>query len=368
MIFKKLLALFISFLVAIFFFEFIYSFFDKNTKKYNETLSIYSLWNDKNKTGGRKNIENKIWTYDENNEFFVRLYVYKEYKWVKEFQYTHNSNNFGLNQINNILPQKKSILFLGASTAEGWGASPWFNTLQKKYTNNEYQLINGSLHGTGVYSWKVLNDYLKKNNILIEKVIIFIHGDFWVNVAKTIPQDQINCLKDYKLCNNPSFLQFGMPKAKNEKVMIEFLEKVRENRNLSLIKKTTHISSIKDFTFYLREIAPATYQVYRYLRIKYNKKLNERNLIKFINEYKNNLIIFHLPQQIEYEKKKLTSDSVDLIKFIKKNNGKIFNSFEECEHLVTNDYYPNEGHPNKFGYAKLMRCSEIALNQILIKK
>jgi hypothetical protein len=368
MIIKKFFTILFSIIIALFLCEFIYSFLDKNTKKYNQILNIYSLWSDKNKTGGRKNIEGKIWTYDENNEFFTSLYIYKNNKWIKEFEYTHNSNNFGLNQINDISLKKKSIIFLGASTPEGWGANPWFNKLQKKYTNSEFQLINGSLHGTGVYSWKILNDYLKKNDVQIDKVIIFIHGDFWINVAKTIPEDHINCLKDYKLCNNPSYLQFGMPLSNDEKEIIKFLEKIKENRNKSIIKKTTYINSFKDFTFYLREIAPGTYQIYRYLRIKYNKKLYKQNLIKFIDEYKNNLLIVHIPQQIEYKNKKLTQDSIDLINFIKKNNGKIFNTFEECEHHVTNDYYPNEGHPNKLGYAKLEQCAVKALNQILMEK
>ena len=112
MIIKKFFTILFSIIIALFLCEFIYSFLDKNTKKYNQILNIYSLWSDKNKTGGRKNIEGKIWTYDENNEFFTSLYIYKNNKWIKEFEYTHNSNNFGLNQINDISLKKKSIIFL----------------------------------------------------------------------------------------------------------------------------------------------------------------------------------------------------------------------------------------------------------------
>ena len=70
--------------------------------------------------------------------------------WYEEFNYKQNSNNFGLNQERNLIQNKKSILLLGASTPEGWGANPWFNELQREFAT-DYQLVNGSLHGTGVF-------------------------------------------------------------------------------------------------------------------------------------------------------------------------------------------------------------------------
>lgn len=365
---KKILIIFFSCLLGIFSFEFLYKNLnlDKVSGQYRDLLRIYSLWTDQNQSGGRVNLENKIWTYDKNNEFHHRLFVKTDDGWLEEFQYKHNSNNFGLNQETDIFKNKKSIIFFGASVPEGWGANPWFNDLQKEFTT-DYQLINGSLHGTGVFSWRIFHDHLKKQDIKIEKILMFLHGDFWVNVAKVIPQNQIDCLRNYKFCDNPSFLQFGMPPNGDIKEIEMYLDELHKQRSAPIIKKASYVGSLKDFLFYLREMLPATYQIYRYSRIKYNKYLNEKEIKKFINEYQNNLMIVHLPQEIEYTEGKLTNDSKSLIKFIKKNNGIIFNSFEKCEKYSSQDYFYYEGHPNLIGYKKLKECSKKALKELILK-
>tara|TARA_B110000114_G_C15045833_1_gene379108 strand:- start:259 stop:1371 length:1113 start_codon:yes stop_codon:yes gene_type:complete len=369
--FKKITIIIFSSLLGLLLFEFLYKNlkFDKVSEQYNDLLKIYSLWTDKNKTGGRLNIENKIWTYDKNNEFHHRLFVKTNDGWLEEFSYRHNSNNFGLNQETNIIKNKKSILFLGASSPEGWGGNPWFNELNNEFKTN-YQLIHGNLHGTGVFSWRILHDYLKNQNIKIEKIFIIIHGDFWVNVSKTIPKAQIDCLKDYKNCLNTTssfFFQYGMPNNANEGEIIKYLNDIDKIRNLSISQKVKNVSSFKEFLFYLREMLPATYQIYRFARIQYNKRLNKKELSNFIKEYGDDLIIFHLPQQIEYTNAKLTQDSLSLMKFIKKKGGNLFNSYEECERHVSEDYYFYEGHPNLKGYKKIKDCSKKAL-KVLISK
>ena len=366
---KKISIILISSLIGIFIFEFLYKNLklDSASKQYDSLLKIYSLWTDKNKSGGRINIENKIWTYDKNNEFHHRMFIKTDDGWLEEFQYKHTSNNFGLNQKSNLIKNKKSILFIGASVPEGWGGNPWFNELEKEF-ETDYQLIHGNLHGTGVFSWRTLHDYLKKQDIKIEKIFMMIHGDFWVNVSKTIPKAQIDCLKDFINCTNrssSSFLQYGMPDNIGDKEMINYLNKLHENRNAPISEKVVHITTIKEFLFFLREMLPATYQIYRFARIQYNKRLNKKELFKFIEEYKNNLMIFHLPVEVEYSELKLSDDSLSLIKFIKKNKGNLFNSFEKCEALVSDDYYFYEGHPNLKGYKKIKDCSKKALQKLI---
>ena len=193
---------------------------------------------------------------------------------------------------------------------------------------------------------------------------MFLHDDFWVNLAKTFPQSHIDCLRDFKLCTNASsFLQYGLPSG--EKNIYEYLNELDNKRNAPITSKAIHIKSFKEFLFYLREMLPATYQIYRFAKIKYNKRLNEKEIKKFINDYQNNLVIVHLPQEKEFSKGKLSHDSLSLIKFIKKNNGQIFNSFEKCEKYVTDDYFHYEGHPNLKGYEKLKECSSKALKLLL---
>ncbi|WP_415290747.1 hypothetical protein [Candidatus Pelagibacter sp. Uisw_136] len=365
---KKIFLVSFSLLVGVILVEILYKNldFDKASDKYKDVLSIYSLWTDKNKSGGRANIKNKIWTYDKNNQFHHRVFIKTNKEWLEEFQYKFNSNNFGLNQETDIILNKKSIAIFGASVPEGWGASPWLNDLQKEFTT-DFQLVNGSLHGTGVYSWRVLHDHLKEQNIKIEKILMFLHGDFWVNVSKTIPQNQIDCLRDYKLCDNPSFLQYGFPNNADDEEIIQFLINFEKIRNSTISNKAKYITSLKEFLFYLREMMPATYQLYRVSRIKYNQYLNQNEIKKFITEYKDNLIIFHIPQQNEYIQGKLTNDSISLIKFVKSNGGIIFNSLERCEKSVADDFFYYEGHPNLKGYKKLKECTKKALKELISK-
>ena len=365
---KNFILIFIASIVGIVLVEILYKNlkFDKASDKYQDVLSIYSLWSDKNKSGGRINIKNKIWTYDKNNQIYHRVFIKTNKEWLEEFQYKFNSNNFGLNQETDLITNKKSIAIFGASVSEGWGANPWLNDLQKEFTT-DFQLVNGSLHGTGVYSWRVLHDHLREQNIKIEKILMFLHGDFWVNVSKTIPQNQIDCLKDYKLCNNPSFLQYGFPNNADDEEIIKILINLDKDRNSSIVSKTKHITTLNEFLFYLRELMPAIYQIYRISRIKYNKYLNQNEIKKFIAEYKDNLIIFHIPQQNEYIQGKLTNDSISLIKFVKRNGGNIFNSLEKCEKSVADDFFYFEGHPNLKGYKKLKECTKKALEELLSK-
>ena len=97
---KKILITLISCLLGLILFEFLYKNLklDNVSEQYKELSKMYSLWTDKNKTGGRINIENKIWTYDKNNEFNHRLFVKTGDDWYEEFNYKQNSNNFGLNR------------------------------------------------------------------------------------------------------------------------------------------------------------------------------------------------------------------------------------------------------------------------------
>lgn len=363
---KKILITLISCLLGIILFEFLYKNLklDNVSEQYKELSKIYSLWTDKNKTGGRINIENKIWTYDKNNEFNHRLFVKTGDDWYEEFNYKQKSNNFGLNQERNLIQNKKSILLLGASTPEGWGANPWFNELQREFAT-DYQLVNGSLHGTGVFSWRILHDHLIKQKINIEKVLIFIHGDFWVNVPKTYPQNHIKCLKNFNDCTNASFLHYGMPNNADDDEIKKYLNKLDKIRNAPLDEKFSNVTNTKEFLFYLREFLPATYQIYRFIRIKLNKRLNEKELLKFINEYDDNLIIHHLPQQKEYISSTFTNDSLSLIQFVKKNGGNLFNSLEKCEKLLNEDFFYYDGHPNLKGYKKIKNCAKKALSELL---
>jgi hypothetical protein len=71
-----------------------------------------------------------------------------------EYDTSFITNNIGLVQQKQFYPKKKSIVVIGDSFTQGEGATPWFYQLEDDWLNNEYQLINLGIIGTGIEQWK----------------------------------------------------------------------------------------------------------------------------------------------------------------------------------------------------------------------
>jgi len=98
-------------------------------------------------------------------------------KLMLEYDCKMRSNNLGLLQDNDIRPGTAVTLVLGDSFTSGQGGCPWFPRLQARRPND--RLLNGGLLGTGVAQWWQLLEHLRKQDVLVERVLIIaISNDF----------------------------------------------------------------------------------------------------------------------------------------------------------------------------------------------
>lgn len=202
-----------SSLFGIIIFEFIFLLFTFSTiPDGNKERRIF--WQSNN--GIFKNIDD-IFTYLPNNEFLVTGYYFDNKRIYKEFEYKNKTNNFGLIQNDNLIPNKKSLIFLGDSFMEGFGDSTWFNTLSKNIKNRigtDVQIINGGLLGTGFIQFNKLLTLLEKRKIIINNIfIVFISDDIRRSVFN-FDESLINCMDGLSDCDlNIHFIKV---KTKNE--------------------------------------------------------------------------------------------------------------------------------------------------------
>lgn len=122
-----------------------------------------------------------ILLYAPNNSVRIVGVYYNKKNLYREYDYSINTNNFGLVQDDNLIKAKKSLLILGDSFTEGFGATPWFRKYSQDFAKNispDLQIINGGILGTGFQQFKKLENYLTLNQINIEKiVVVFISDD-----------------------------------------------------------------------------------------------------------------------------------------------------------------------------------------------
>lgn len=114
-----------------------------------------------------------------------------------EFDCPMRSNNLGLLQDDDIPPGTPVTLVLGDSFTSGQGGCPWFHKLQSRRPQD--RLLNAGLLGTGVDQWWRLLEYLRKQGVVVERVLmISISNDFKRRVWNWTPAD-LDCI-DRNVC------------------------------------------------------------------------------------------------------------------------------------------------------------------------
>lgn len=131
-------------------------------------------------------VENRgegVWTYRPNTAIReVSVYglpslVSTEPALTIEFDCPMRSNNLGLLQDDDIPPGTPVTLVLGDSFTSGQGGCPWFHKLQAQRPQD--RLLNAGLLGTGVDQWWRLLEYLRKQGVVVERVLLIsISNDF----------------------------------------------------------------------------------------------------------------------------------------------------------------------------------------------
>jgi len=353
---SNLIILIITTIISLAIIEFFFIFKNKNLHKNTKKFDPYSRFMLFEEGDVFKNVES-FFKYHSNKDILSKTFYKDADKWVEEYSYEISTNNFGLVQKNNLIKNKKSILFLGDSFVEGQGASSWVNNFDGLYKN--YQIINGGIIGTGPQQFELIENHIA-NKFIIEKVVFFYIGDDIRRNVFNISNKTLLCLNDYKKCvGNENF--YGFPLRKKDPIkFLNFLNKFRDSQKnaLPFFDKVKIALKKKVNNLYIIKIPVNV------LRQRFYKSDNEyikRNFNSINNlflKYGNDIVFVQLKSKNEvlYGKEYNSFYTENFIKKITKNH------FSCNFNNNINYFYKIDMHPNKDGYNNLYQCVVRILN------
>lgn len=287
-----------------------------------------------------------IFTYLPHNEIRNVTAFFSDDGFVVEYDYRFKTNNYGLVQDVDIAPARDSVLLLGDSFTEGQGAEPWFSLVSPAIDRLGYQPINGGVLGTGFHQWLKLERYLVAKNIQIRKLVVLFISDDYHRPVWHIPPAVAGCLSAPPVCHVEDSYLYRLPPREE---LSAWIASVRTARGP--MKPRLKLSAAV--------LLPASYSVYMYFRQLITFAHAERESRAAIGELIRtygpaNVAFIHLPQKDE-----VAHGPNDLglraRRAIDDAGGALFDGFKLCQ-LTGSDYYTNDNHPNKGGYAKIAAC------------
>jgi len=320
------------------FFDFLYD-QSKYKSPYTDHYLLFSKI-DKLKGQVNSNIFNKagqIYVYESNAKIRHAKFLYSKDNLYKEYDYIINTNNLGLAQNNDILPNRDSILILGDSLTEGQGDSPWFNNFTNNFNDSSLQFINGGILGAGFQTFEALMNFLLSRDIKIEYLVIIFIGNNYERPILTFSDLQINCLKFYEKCRGDEIF-YGQPLDDDIDSFLSTLTAYREKNS-----------------FHKKNYFPYTNRILSFLKLNFLEtkeiKASRKTLDNFISKFGAKLLFIHITEKNEASRGKNSFMSNKVINDIKKKSSK----FSECK-LTNSDFLIYDNHPNKEGYKKISDC------------
>ncbi len=359
MIKKKYLLIIFSIFVGLFITEILFQLIFANKKKYTYAPAEVRFMLFDEPDGEVFDVYENFFKYKPNKQILAETFFKIDNEFKKEYSYILETNNFGLVQEKNISKNRKSILLLGASFIEGQGASSWVNNLT--LDDNELQIINGGILGTGPQQMENLEKHIS-NNFNVEKLIFFYVGEILRRDPFTIENNTINCLKNYQDCKgNENFYGFPLSK-KDPKDFLLYLDNYR----------TDSFKKIDKFKHYRRLIKKKISELYivniplNLIRNSFYKsknvkiKKNFTSMKNLIQKYQDNIYFVQMLTRYQIGMGKSYETILTENFLLEKNVNHYMCNFE----YDLSNFYPNDGHPNQKGYESLKNCVQKILNRI----
>jgi hypothetical protein len=271
-----------------------------------------------------------------------------------EFDCPMRSNNLGLLQDNDIAPGTPVTLVLGDSFTSGQGGCPWFHKLQARRPQD--RLLNAGLFGTGVDQWWRLLEYLRKQGVVVERVLmISISNDFKRRIWNWTPVD-LDCI-DRNVCAVE--WRYSWQGVRTEETADELLARTRER----YARRFSKYNAVSMWFFSLLNHS-------LFLKFLHISVENVVNLVKSVGV---------LPQaESSLDKFRTSGVPVKVLMVTQRNETGLLGNegdasaaeaslkahglaYEWCR-LDHGDYLQIDGHPTAAGYDKLMACADRALN------
>jgi len=303
----------------------------------------------------------EIFTFIPQSEFRNLTAIFPGESFAVEYDYRFRTNNFGLVQDTDIVPERDSLLLLGDSFTEGQGAEPWFRLISPEIDKRGYQSINGGLRGTGFQQWLKLDRYLTARNVRIRKVVVLFISDDFHRPLTNIKPSELQCLAALSACHLDESYYFRLPPRDELSSWIVKIKAAQAPVERSWLGARAAV------------LLPESYHVYRYFKEQIKKSASDPRLegaerqsrtaiAELIRLYgPDNVTFIHLPQKDEIDGP--NELGLRARRSIRQAGGKLFDGFKLCR-LTATDYYMNDNHPNRDGYAKIASCVTNVIKEV----
>jgi hypothetical protein len=294
-----------------------------------------------------------IFTYIPHGEFRNLTASFPGDSFTVEYDYRFRTNNFGLVEDADIIPERGSLLLLGDSFAEGQGAEPWFRLVSPEIDKLGYQSINGGLRGTGFQQWFKLDRYLAAQNVPIQKIVVMFISDDFRRPLTNIKPSELQCLAALPLCHLEESYYFRLPPREELSALIAKIRAARAPMERSWLGARAAM------------LLPVSYHLYRSFKERIKKSTSDPRLEAAEQQSRaavagliamygaDNVTFIHIPQKDELDEP--NELGLRARRAIRDAGGRLFDGFKLC-HLTATDYYANDNHPNRGGYAKIASC------------
>ena len=253
------------------------------------------------------------------------------------------------------MPGRESLLLLGDSFTEGQGAEPWFRQVSPEIEKLGYQAVNGGLRGTGFEHWLKLAQYLADKEVRIRKLVILFISDDYRRPVRNFEPGELRCLLSLTLCRGQETNYYRLPPPEELSLWIA---KIRTDR--APITKKIWLKTRAE------ALLPGSYQVYKFFSERSDpaERQSRAAISELIRLYgPENVAFMHIPQKDEIEGPR--DLGLRARGSIEEAGGKLLDGFKLCR-LTASDYYSNDGHPNRDGYAKIAVCVTNAIKKSIV--
>jgi len=302
-----------------------------------------------------------LWTYRPNADLReVAVYALpsplaREPKLWIEYDCRMRSNNLGLLQDHDVLPEKPVTIVFGDSFTAGQGGCPWFDKLQARRPQD--QLFNAGLMGAGFDQWWRLFEYLKAQGVVARRVLIIAISNDFKRQAWMWPVTDLNCL-DRGICTSED--AHSWQPVRSDETVHELLTRTRE-------RYTKRFSNYNALSFWFLSLEQHSYFL-KFLHISVENVINltasrtggplpetEAALKKFK--------ALGIPVKVLLVSQKdetgILGNEADARRAVAALDAHGL-PYARCR-LENDDFLRFDGHPTAAGYANLAACAEKAL-------
>jgi hypothetical protein len=316
--------------------------------------------------GAYQNRTSEVWTYVPNADIRdVQVYGMLSLfrlgpRFNVEYDCRMKSNNLGLLQDRDVEPKGAWTLILGGSLISGEGGCPWFERLQAR--RPEDLMINAGLPATGFGQWERMLKYLRGQGLHIRRILVIADGSGFHRASFIWPTEWLNCL-DHNVCPPGDTWDRLQPVGMDE-THDELLERTRirfSKRYPKFDWKTFVVNYIRQNSYIYKVGMRATES------LKAMVGRGPRTSGQMLPETAAALMSLqaervpvHVLMVSSRGESGLISQSAD--SRAAENALKSYHlAFSWCR-IPKSDYLPNDGHPTRGGYDRLVACADAVLH------